>query len=83
MGRGLRARAMRVEMELYIKDFIHNHDSPPSLYEIADRFGINVGTARFHVLKLAKAGRIHYTPRINRGIRLVYDRGNQGKNRTT
>jgi len=74
MRKGLEGRQLRQEMEIFIRDFIYDQDCSPSLYDIAEKFDMNVGTARWHVLKLAKQGRIHYTPRVTRGIRLVHNR---------
>lgn len=58
-----------------ILEFIDKHTSqnsyPPTLKEIADKFGITIGTIQDHVFALQKKGYIEKNPNTARGFRIV------------
>ncbi len=63
--------ARQEEIYRAICDSFSERGLPPTLQEIASRFGFNVNAAKDHILTLVKKGYIRYTPNISRGIELV------------
>ncbi|WP_434771750.1 transcriptional repressor LexA [Pseudomonas entomophila] len=56
----------------FIRERIADHGQPPSLADIAERFGFaSRSVARKHITALCQAGHIHVTPNQARGIRLA------------
>lgn len=65
------------QAEIYgaIRDSFTERGLPPTLQELATKFGFHVNAAKDHVLTLVKKGYIKYTPHISRGIELAHTQG--------
>lgn len=61
------------QSEIYqaIYDSFAERGLPPTLQELATKFGFNVNAAKDHVLSLVRKGYVKYTPHISRGIELM------------
>jgi len=56
----------------YIRRFLDQHQSPPTLREIQDHCGFSaIGTVQYHLKRLAEAGYLEIKPRLSRGIALT------------
>lgn len=55
----------------FIQSFIEKKAYPPTLSEIAEKFGISPIGARNHLLLMEKKGVLRYIPNISRGIELL------------
>jgi repressor LexA len=56
----------------FIREFLDNHQMPPTLREIQDHMGFSaIGTVQYHLKGLTDAGLIDVKPRLSRGIMLT------------
>lgn len=55
----------------FIQSFLDKKPYPPTLSEIAEKFGISAVGARNHLLLMQKKGVLRYVPNISRGIELL------------
>jgi repressor LexA len=56
----------------FIREFLDDHQMPPTLREIQDHMGFAaIGTVQYHVKSLTDAGMIDVKPRLSRGISLT------------
>lgn len=67
------AQLTKRQTEIYqaVCDSLNERGVPPTLQELATRFGFNVNAAKDHVLSLVRKGYLRYTPNISRGIEVV------------
>src|SRR5262245_444501 len=56
----------------FIREYLEDHQTPPTLREIQDHCGFSaIGTIQYHLRNLARAGYIDIKPRLSRGITLT------------
>lgn len=56
----------------FVQEFTAQHGYPPTVREIGTAVGISSpANAHWYLGKLQRAGRIHRTPGISRGLRIV------------
>jgi repressor LexA len=56
----------------FIRDFLEEHQMPPTLREIQDHCGFSaIGSIQYHIKNLASSGLIEIKPRLSRGITLT------------
>jgi repressor LexA len=56
----------------FIREFMDNHQMPPTLREIQEHMNFGaIGTVQYHLKALADAGLIEVKPRLSRGITLT------------
>ncbi|MCK9408184.1 MAG: transcriptional repressor LexA [Bacteriovoracaceae bacterium] len=71
MTRSNQLTTRQAEIYRAICDSFSERGLPPTLQELATKFGFNVNAAKEHVLTLVKKGYVKYTPHISRGIELL------------
>ncbi len=54
-----------------VKDYIEEHNIPPTLAELADSLKVNLNAVRSHLLTLDRKQVLRYIPNISRGIELL------------
>jgi len=56
----------------FIRDYLEQHQMPPTLREIQDHCGFSaIGSIQYHLKNLAAAGMLEIKPRLSRGIMLT------------
>lgn len=61
----------------FIGDYSNENPFPPTFKEIADRFGITIGTVQDHISALQKKGYLVRIPDVARGFKVVREEGDK------